>query len=80
MLIDLDINIHAVIHREVRSISVPSDEVSAKVYVRLCELDGAGKLSADDSPKKRLKVIISLFQGLDDKVTEDLKRQLAVLA
>lgn len=80
MIVDLEIHLHDRIHRLIRSVNVPSDEVAGAVYAKLHELAELGKITPEDSPAKRLSVVIPLFRELDAKVAHDLERQLCVIS
>ena len=71
--------IHHRIHEKVRYIPVPRNSTITDVLEELGKLQSYGAIHPDDSIEKRLKVLIGLFDCVDQPTADALKKQLEVV-
>lgn len=53
-------------------INPPTEVVAKEVYIALLQADALGRLSENDTPKKRLGLLIKLFQGRSTRTERSL--------
>lgn len=68
--------LHKYIHSRVSQIPVPREIVTKDVLAHLDYLTNAGAISDNDSIEKRLKVLIALFECIEEPTATALKKQL----
>lgn len=68
--------LHRFIHENVASIPVPSLESAGVVLRQLQELAREEKIHEEDKIERRIEVLIGLFDDIEPRTAEGLKRQL----
>lgn len=69
-------SLHRFIHENVASIPVPSSDNARMVLWQLQELVREGRITEDDKIDRRIEVLIALFDGIEPRTADGLKRQL----
>ena len=71
--------LHHMIHEKVRYVPVPRNSTISDVLEELAKLESYDAIGPDDSIEKRLKVLISLFDCVDQPTADALKKQLEIV-
>lgn len=70
--------LHRYIHENMSNIPTPGSSART-IYEQLLMLDRMGVLHDDDSIEKRLMVLTSLFDGVEQPTADALKRQTSII-
>ena len=71
--------LHREIHHHLKNVPVPRYQSAKSVLQQLGYLEKYGGISEKDPIEKRLKVLITLFECIEDDTTNALKMQLEIV-
>lgn len=71
--------LHGIIHAEIPTVPVPKPENAAKVLRQLITLEEYSAIGNEDSISKRLRVLIALFDCIEQPTADALKSQLDIV-
>ena len=74
--IDLLVGEHRQIHKKIGAIPLPSNVNAKSAYEQLQMLDKYGVLHEDDCLEKRVKLIASLFDCVEQRTADAIRRQI----
>ena len=72
-------SLHSSIHHQLKSIPCPSGLGAKLAYDELRLLEKRGALSLDDSIEKRLKLLVALFECIEQPTAKAFLRQLEIV-
>ena len=71
--------VHQEIHRNIPSIPVPNEYSAKRIYTQILFLENNGMLSETDSIQKRIRLLVMLFDNIEQPTSEALKEQLEII-
>lgn len=79
-IVPLDrVTIHRYLHVHLACIPTPNGRIVGEILDQLKMLENYGAISQDDSIEKRLKVLIALFECVEQPTADALKEQLRLV-
>lgn len=70
---------HHAVHEAVSNVPIPNEDVCSYILCQLNEMYAAKYISDNDSPIKRISILITLLEGIADATADALRAQREVM-